>query len=96
MCLGVPGQIVGLADPADPASRLAKVDVLGVQREINIACIAGPGEDARACMGQWVLVHAGFALSRIDEQEAQLTLQLLRELGEAQEQAALLAAEDAP
>ena len=93
MCLGIPGRITALSDPADPSGRLAQVDVLGVRREINIACIVAPGEDPRGCIGAWVLVHVGFAMSRIDEHEAQLTLQLLKELGEAQEQAAVLSQE---
>ena len=89
MCLGIPGLIVAVADPA---SKLATVDVLGVRREINIACVLAGGETATDCIGVWVLVHVGFAMSRIDEREAQITLQLLHELGEAQAEAATLRA----
>jgi hydrogenase expression/formation protein HypC len=81
MCLGIPGRIVKITDAA---AKLAIVDVLGVQREINIACVMGDGEAASDCIGAWVLVHVGFALSRIDEHEAALTLELLHALGEAQ------------
>jgi hydrogenase expression/formation protein HypC len=58
--------------------------VLGVKREINIACIVREGEPLADCIGAWVLVHVGFAMNRVDEREAMLTLQLLKELGEAQ------------
>ena len=81
MCLGIPGRIEAITRPE---SKLALVDVLGVKREINIACIAKPGEPLSECIGAWVLVHVGFAMNRIDEREAMLTLQLLKELGEAQ------------
>ena len=87
MCLGIPGRIVAVTDAA---SRLATVDVLGVQREVNIACVVPRDSDPADCVGAWVLVHVGFAMSRIDEREAQLTLQLLQELGEAQAEAAAL------
>jgi hydrogenase expression/formation protein HypC len=81
MCLGIPGRIVAITQPE---ARLARVDVLGVQREVNIACIVREGEALDDCVGAWVLVHVGFAMNRVDEQEALLTLQLLKELGEAQ------------
>lgn len=87
MCLGIPGQIVEVA-AAD--SFVATVDVLGVRREINIACVIGENETALDCVGAWVLVHVGFAMSRIDEREAELTLQVLHELGEAQAEAEAL------
>ena len=60
------------------------VDVLGVRREVNIACILDDGQTPDDCVGAWVLVHVGFALNRIDEDEARLTLQLLQQLGDAQ------------
>jgi hydrogenase expression/formation protein HypC len=81
MCLGIPGLIVSITRPE---AKLALVDVLGVKREINIACVVRDGESVDECVGAWVLVHVGFAMSRIDEREAKLTLQLLHELGEAQ------------
>ena len=83
MCLGIPGQIVEITD----AERLlAKVDVSGVQRQVNIACIISDDHPVDACIGDWVLVHVGFAMSRIDEEEAQKTLDILAELGEVQEE----------
>jgi hydrogenase expression/formation protein HypC len=83
MCLGIPGRVVHITDAA---RQLAMVDVGGVQREINLACIVGPDHPLDACVGDWVLVHVGFAMSRIDEAEARATLQILHELGEAQTQ----------
>jgi hydrogenase expression/formation protein HypC len=87
MCLGIPGRIV---EVTDVGNKLAVVDVCGVQREINIACIVDEAHPVRACVGDWVLVHVGFAMSRIDEREAQLTLELLAQLGEAQAEMAAL------
>jgi hydrogenase expression/formation protein HypC len=81
MCLGIPGRIV---DITHAGNRLALVDVLGVQREINIAFIVDEQHPVAACVGDWVLVHVGFAMGRIDAREAELTLQVLRELGDAQ------------
>ena len=63
---------------------LATVDVCGVRRQINIACIVDDDQPVEACVGDWVLVHVGFAMSRIDEAQAARTLQILAELGEAQ------------
>ena len=81
MCLGIPGQII---EVSDPDKRLAVVDVGGVKRTINIAFIVSDEHPAAACLGEWVLVHVGFAMSRIDEKEAALTLALLTEMGEVQ------------
>lgn len=81
MCLGIPGKIVEITDSS---RKLAKVDVAGVKREINIACIVNDECPVESCVGDWVLVHVGFAMSRIDEEEAQKTLALLAELGEAE------------
>ncbi|ULA62445.1 MAG: hypothetical protein LZF86_20043 [Nitrospira sp.] len=81
MCLGIPGQIVALHDEQ---AKLAVVDVGGVRRTVNIACIVDEQHPPSACIGEWVLVHVGFAMSRIDPEEAQRTLALLTELGEAQ------------
>ena len=83
MCLGIPGQIVEITDAA---SLMAKVDVSGIQRAVNIACIVSDDHPAEDCVGDWVLVHVGFAMSRIDEEEAQKTLEILTELGEMQEE----------
>ena len=60
----------------------------GVRRQINICCILDETRPAADCVGDWVLVHVGFAMSRIDEAEAAATLQILAELGEAQEELA--------
>jgi hydrogenase expression/formation protein HypC len=83
MCLGIPGRIVKIDDAA---RKLATVDVSGVRRQINIACIVDERHPVEACVGDWVLVHVGFAMSRIDEAEAAQTLKILTELGEAQEE----------
>lgn len=81
MCLGIPGLIVGIDDAA---RKLATVDVSGVRRQINIACIVDEAHPPAACVGDWVLIHVGFAMSRIDEAQAAETLKILTELGEAQ------------
>lgn len=81
MCLGIPGRIVTIDDPL---RKLATVDVGGVRRQVNIACIVGDDHPPAACIGDWVLIHVGFAMSRIDEAQAAETLQILTELGEAQ------------
>ena len=81
MCLGIPGRIVRIDDPV---RKLATVDVSGVKRQVNIACIVSEAHPVEACVGDWVLVHVGFAMSRIDEAEAARTLALLQQLGEAQ------------
>ncbi|MBS1991501.1 MAG: HypC/HybG/HupF family hydrogenase formation chaperone [Cyanobacteria bacterium SZAS LIN-3] len=83
MCLGIPGQIVEIIDEQ---KKLAKVDVSGVKRQVNIACIVNDEHPVASCVGDWVLVHVGFAMSRIDEEEARKTLELLIELGEAQKE----------
>jgi len=83
MCLGIPGQIVEIIDVG---KKLAKVDVSGVKRQVNIACIVDQDHSVESCVGDWVLVHVGFAMSRINEEEAKKTLALLIELGEAQKE----------
>jgi hydrogenase expression/formation protein HypC len=60
------------------------VNVGGVRRVINISFVIDEGRPASACVGEWVLVHVGFAMSRVDEEEAARTLALLHELGVAQ------------
>ncbi|QBR70088.1 HypC/HybG/HupF family hydrogenase formation chaperone [Beijerinckiaceae bacterium] len=81
MCLGIPGRIVKIDDFEN---EVATVDVCGIRRQINITCIVDPDHPVAACVGDWVLVHVGFAMSRIDEAQAQKTLKILTELGEAQ------------
>ena len=77
MCLGIPGQILEISNIAQ---KLAIVDIGGVRRQINIACIVDESHPVETCVGDWVLVHVGFAMNRIDPQEAQLTLDLLAEM----------------
>ena len=76
MCLGIPGQIL---EVTDEASHTAAVMVSGARRPVNIALVDAGG----VAPGDWVLVHAGFALSKIDEQEARETLALLQEVSDA-------------
>ncbi|GEL20523.1 HypC/HybG/HupF family hydrogenase formation chaperone [Pseudonocardia asaccharolytica] len=76
MCLGIPGQIVDIVD-AD--NHLATVDVSGVQRTISVRLLE---KDPPQPM-DWVLVHVGFAMAKIDETEALLTLAAVERLGEA-------------
>ncbi len=83
MCLGIPGRIVDIID-ADEA--LAMVQVGGVRRPVNISFIVDDNHPAEACVGEWVLVHVGFAMSRLDEDEAARTLALLQELDEMQDE----------
>jgi len=76
MCLGIPGEIVEiLADHPD----LAQVDVSGVRRAINIGLLEGDD----LAPGDWVLIHVGFAMSKIDEAEARASLEFLESLGQA-------------
>jgi hydrogenase expression/formation protein HypC len=75
MCLAVPGQI---QEFVDPARHIAKVNVGGVRRNINVGLVLPDGLE----VGDWVLVHVGFAISRIDEKEAEETYAFLRSLGE--------------
>jgi hydrogenase expression/formation protein HypC len=65
---------------------MATVDVSGVKRQVNIACIVSDDHPAAACVGDWVLVHVGFAMSRIDAEEASKTLEALAELDEVQQE----------
>ncbi|HKE76200.1 MAG TPA: HypC/HybG/HupF family hydrogenase formation chaperone [Acidimicrobiales bacterium] len=76
MCLGIPGQIVELADGHE---HLATVDVSGVSRMVNVGLL----EDVTLQPGDWVLIHVGFALSKIDEKEAELALASLQLMGQA-------------
>jgi hydrogenase expression/formation protein HypC len=78
MCLGIPGEVIEiLADRPD----LAKVDVSGVKRAINIGLVAEEGVQP----GDWVLIHVGFALSKIDESEAKAAMEFLEGIGKAYE-----------
>jgi hydrogenase expression/formation protein HypC len=86
MCLGIPGQIVEIIS-AD--LQLARVDVGGVKRSVNIACIVDEEHPIESCVGDWVLIHVGFALNRLDSSEAAQTLRLLEELAELEESGAM-------
>jgi hydrogenase expression/formation protein HypC len=81
MCLAIPGQVVGLVDPAN---QIAKVDVVGVRRNINVSLLAGGDDEVKP--GDWVLIHVGFAISRVDEEEALATRELLEQMGQEYEQ----------
>jgi len=76
MCLGIPGEVVELLDSN---RHLAKVDVAGVRRNINIDLL----EDESVVPGDWVLIHVGFAMAKIDEEEAQRALEDLQLMGQA-------------
>lgn len=77
MCLAIPGKIVEIVDLDN---HIAKVDVGGVRRNINIGML--PENETH--VGDYVLIHVGFAMSKVDEQEAEETLRVLKELGEYQ------------
>ncbi|GCE21168.1 HypC/HybG/HupF family hydrogenase formation chaperone [Dictyobacter kobayashii] len=74
MCLGIPGQVVEIVDET---LQIAKVDVSGIKRGVNIALLAEEG----VAPGDWVLIHVGFAMSKIDEHEAQETMRMLEAMG---------------
>ena len=78
MCLGIPGQIVEFVDEVN---HIAKVEVSGVRRNVNIAVIHH--EDI--ALGDWVLIHVGFAMSKINEYEAEQTIKLLHGMDDAYE-----------
>ena len=75
MCLAIPGKIVEIVDKDNS---IAKVEVGGVKRNINIGMLGK--EEAR--VGDYVLIHVGFAMSKVDEKEAEDTLRILKEIGE--------------
>jgi hydrogenase expression/formation protein HypC len=76
MCLAIPGQIV---EVVDVEKRIAKAEISGVRRNINVGLLS----EEESQIGNWVLIHVGFALSRIDEKEARETYELLRGMGAA-------------
>jgi hydrogenase expression/formation protein HypC len=76
MCLAIPGQIVQIVDQAN---RLAQVDVAGVKRTINIGLMDADGDGVGP--GDWVLIHVGFAISQVDEDEAIATRRQLERMG---------------
>jgi hydrogenase expression/formation protein HypC len=76
MCLAVPGRIVEITGD-DPVVRMARVDFSGVQKEVSLAYVP------EAVIGDFVIVHVGFALQTVDEEEARRTLELIQQMGEA-------------
>ncbi len=81
MCLAIPGQVI---EVVDEQNRLAKVDVAGVRRNINIGLL--DAEETSVGPGDWVLIHVGFALSQVDEEEACATRDQLERMGADYEQ----------
>ncbi|MEA2213649.1 MAG: hydrogenase expression/formation protein HypC [Solirubrobacteraceae bacterium] len=81
MCLAIPGQVVEIVDDEN---RLAKVDVAGVRRSVNIGLL--DAENGGVAPGDWVLIHVGFAISQVDEDEAKATHDLLVRMGADYEQ----------
>jgi hydrogenase expression/formation protein HypC len=77
VCLAIPGRII---EVVDEPNRLAKVDVAGVQRNVNIGLLDGDGQGVGP--GDWVLIHVGFAISEVDEEEALATRRQLERMGE--------------
>ena len=80
MCLGIPGQLVEITDLSE---HKAIVDVDGVRREINLGLVMGEAGGVKE--GDWVLIHVGFAMSKIDEEEAERTLSFLKMMGDVYE-----------
>ncbi|MDP9094655.1 MAG: HypC/HybG/HupF family hydrogenase formation chaperone [Actinomycetota bacterium] len=76
MCLGIPGQVVEIVDPGN---HLAKVAVNGIKRTISVRLLAEDG----LVPGDWVLVHVGFAMAKIDQREADLTLEAVKHMGQS-------------
>ena len=81
MCLAIPGHVMELVDEEN---RLAKVDVAGVQRNVNVGLLDEGGNGVAP--GDWVLIHVGFAISKVDEEEAMATRRMLEGMGEDYEQ----------
>jgi hydrogenase expression/formation protein HypC len=80
MCLAIPGQVLEIVDEPN---RLARVEVAGVRRNVSVGLL---DDDGGVAAGDWVLIHVGFAISRIDEEEAAATLALLEGMGAEYEQ----------
>jgi hydrogenase expression/formation protein HypC len=81
MCLAIPGRVVELVDEVN---RIATVDVAGVRRNVSVGLLEAEGDGAEP--GDWVLIHVGFAISKVDEREARATLRLLEGMGAEYEQ----------
>ena len=80
MCLAVPGKLVSIDEGSDPLLRSGKVSFGGAIKEVNLAYLP------EAAVGDYVIVHVGFAITRLDEEDAQETLRLLREMGSVEEE----------
>lgn len=91
MCVGMPGRILSVVDAE---KNLATADFNGVRRVVNIALVVSEDRPASTCVGDWVLVHVGFAMTRIDEAQAAATLAILRELGQAQAELEAMAGQE--
>lgn len=87
MCLGIPGKIIAITDAT---GLMGLAEISGVRREVSLAPVAVGA--LKALVGQWALIHVGFAMAIIDADEAAKTLQALADLGEAQETLEQLAA----
>ncbi|HZU39487.1 MAG TPA: HypC/HybG/HupF family hydrogenase formation chaperone [Solirubrobacteraceae bacterium] len=81
MCLAIPAVVVGFSDEAN---RIALVEVAGVQRNVNVGLL--DGSESAVAPGDWVLVHVGFAIAKVDEAEALATRALLEQMGAGYEQ----------
>lgn len=77
MCLGIPGKIIALDEHNQTG---ATIDVCGISRRVDISCLLAPGISPEQLIGQWVLVHVGFAMAVIDARQAQQTLQALQSM----------------
>ena len=90
MCLGIPARVVAIVDAA---ALLGKVEIGGVRRVVNLACVVDDARPPEDLLDQWVLVHVGFALSRIDPDEARRTLELLEGVDLADDELDMLRAD---
>ncbi len=79
MCLAIPGKIISIEEKADLTFRMGKVSFDGIIKEVNLSMVPD------ATMNDYVLVHVGVAINRIDEEEAKLTLEYLKLIGETNE-----------
>jgi hydrogenase expression/formation protein HypC len=81
MCLAIPGLVLEIVDEGN---HLAKVEVAGVRRNVNVGLLDEDGDGVQP--GDWVLIHVGFAISKVDEDEARATMELLQGMGDEYEQ----------
>jgi hydrogenase expression/formation protein HypC len=79
MCLAIPGKILSISPNKDETFRMGKVSFGGIAREVNLSMVPD------AVVDDYVLVHVGVAISRIDEEEAKLTFEYLEQIGETNE-----------